>query len=77
MTAAKWAAQSPDNMITQGNDMLCKWCWAVVKWEESLYAKSHLKSSKHKRAKEQACKIVKQPGASAAILTSALKQTET
>ena len=74
MTAAKRAAQFPDNMITQGNDMLCKWCWAVVKWEETLYAKSHLKSSKHKRAKEHACKIVKQTGASAALLTSAPKK---
>ena len=33
MTAAKRAAQFPDNM-TQGNDVLCKRCWAVVKWEE-------------------------------------------
>ena len=58
MTTAKRAAQFPGDMITQGNDMLCKWCWAVVKWEETLYEKGHLKSAKHKKAKEHACKIV-------------------
>ena len=36
--AGKWVAQFPDDMIIQGNDMLCKWCWIVVKWEEMLYA---------------------------------------
>ena len=38
-------------MIVQGNGMLCNWCWAVVKWEETPYAKSHLKNLKQKRAK--------------------------
>ena len=41
------------DMSTQGNDILCKWCWAVVKREESSFAKGHLKISKHKTAKEQ------------------------
>ena len=61
MTAAKRAAQSPDDMITHGNDMLCKWCWAVVKWEETSDVKGHLKSAKHQKAKEHACKIVTVP----------------
>ena len=53
MIAAKWEARCPDDMSTQGNDMLCKWCWAVVEREVSSFAKGHLKSSKHKTAKEQ------------------------
>ena len=39
-TAAKRAAQFPEDMITQGNDMLCKWCWAVVKREERSHPKA-------------------------------------
>ena len=38
MTAAKCVAQFPEDTITQGNGMLCKWCWAVVKWEDTLCA---------------------------------------
>ena len=38
MAAAERAAQFPDDMITQGNDLLCKCCWAVVEWEETLHA---------------------------------------
>ena len=38
MTAANHAAQFPDDMITQGNDMLYTWCWAVVNWEATSYA---------------------------------------
>ena len=38
--------------------MLCKWCLAVLKWEETSCAKIHLESSRHKRAKDQAAKLV-------------------
>ena len=38
VTAAKRAAQFLDGTIPQGNDMLCKWCWAVVQWGEPWYA---------------------------------------
>ena len=48
--------------------MPCKCCWAVMKWEVTSYAKSHLKSSKRNRAKQQAANFMKQSGVSAAIL---------
>ena len=60
MTAAKRAAQFPDDMTVRNNsaEMWCIHCGVAVQYEDKIFAVQHIKGKTHQRLKKEG-KLVK------------------